>query len=90
MAYAVVHAVWAVHGDTSPGHSRSPCPAEPDAQLRVVWADMVFDFRGCRTAVENFLQKWSDCHNPAVTAVEVVDSLLPDLRMPCEELWIQP
>lgn len=71
-------------------NSTSPRPGEPDVHLRFLWADRVFDCRGCRTAVKNFLQKWSDGHNPAITAVELLDGFLPDHRMPCEELWLQP
>ncbi len=75
-------------------HSRqapeSPCPSDPDVHLRFLWADRVFDYRGCRTAVENFLRKWSEGHNPAITAVEIFDGFLPDHRMPCEELWLLP
>ena len=69
----------------------SPRPSEPDVHLRFLWADRVFDYRGCRTAVQNFLRKWSEeAHNPAITAVEIVDGFLPDHRMPCEELWLLP
>jgi hypothetical protein len=68
----------------------SPRPDEPDTHLRFVWADRVSDYCGCQTAVANFLRKWSECHNPAITAVEIFDGLLPDHRMPCEELWLQP
>ncbi len=66
----------------------SPRPSEPDVHLRFLWANQVFDCRGCRTAVQNFLRKWSDGHNPAITAVELPGGFLPDNRMPCEELWL--
>lgn len=69
---------------------RSPRPEEPDTHIRFVWGSEVFDYCGCRTAVGNFLGKWAQCHNPAVTAVEVFDGHLPATRMPCEELWLQP
>ncbi|MEV0298193.1 hypothetical protein [Nocardia sp. NPDC050710] len=68
----------------------SPRPDEPDLHLRFTTGDIVFDFRGCRTAVANFLDKWADSHHPDLSAAEVLDGLIPTRRMPCEELWLHP
>ncbi|PXX53971.1 hypothetical protein DFR70_12692 [Nocardia tenerifensis] len=91
MASALAHPDFpAQHGADSSQATESPCPSEPDVHLRFQWEDWVFDYRGCRTAVENFLRKWSQGHNPAITAVGIFDGFLPDHRMPCEELWLLP
>ncbi|MFC9965179.1 hypothetical protein ACFV24_16170 [Nocardia fluminea] len=70
--------------------SRSPRPDEPDTHLRVISAGLVVDFRGCRTAVRNFLRDWLSHPHPSITAAEIRDGFLPINRMPCEELWLHP
>ncbi|CRY84582.1 hypothetical protein SAMN05421776_11344 [Nocardia farcinica] len=91
MASAVVRSDFVARAvDARLNGKGSPRPGEPDVHLRFVWADRVFDYRGCRSAVKNFLRKWSQGHNPAITAVELFDGFLPDHRMPCEELWLLP
>ncbi|MEV6426129.1 hypothetical protein [Nocardia sp. NPDC051463] len=50
----------------------------------------VFDFVGCSTAVQNFLNKWAESHHPDVSVVEINDGCIDFCRMPCEELWLLP
>lgn len=66
----------------------SPRPDEPDAHIRFIGMAGVFDFVGCWTAVQNFLNKWAESHNPNVSVVEINDGCTDFRRMPCEELWL--
>jgi len=70
--------------------SRSPRPEEPDTHLRVISADLVVDFCGCRTAVRNYLRDRLSHPHPSIVAIEISDGFLPIRRMPCEALWLDP
>ncbi|MGW5455967.1 hypothetical protein [Nocardia sp. NPDC003979] len=67
---------------------RSPRPGEPDTHLRVIAGTVIADFRGCRTAVRNFVRDWLSRPHPGITVEEIRNGLLPAQRMPCESLWI--
>ncbi|GGN97896.1 hypothetical protein GCM10011610_64390 [Nocardia rhizosphaerihabitans] len=69
---------------------RSPRPAEADTHLRVIMGGLVVDLCGCRTAVRNFLHDWLSHPHPSITASEISDGFLPNRRMPCETLWLDP
>ncbi|WP_245914073.1 hypothetical protein [Nocardia fluminea] len=56
----------------------------------MISSDLVVDFCGCRTAVRNFLHDRLSHPHPSIVAMEVSDGLLPDRRMPCEALWLDP